>query len=134
TLFRRFQNLRQKDLSIEEYTNEFYKLSIRVEQGESEEKKATRYINGLSYTIQDELSMLRIHSLDDAYQLALKAKEKNKRSNFRRGVKRGPSSSPMRGRGRFESTKGESSNTEGHEDSGQSHGNYQRGRGFQRGR
>jgi hypothetical protein len=34
------------------------------------------YINGLRYEIQDEISLLTIKIVEDAYQASLKAKEK----------------------------------------------------------
>jgi hypothetical protein len=75
TLFRRMQNLRQKLMMVKEYTEEFYRLNIRVGHRESDDEKVARYLNGLRYDIQDELSMLTIRTVEDAYQLALKAEE-----------------------------------------------------------
>jgi hypothetical protein len=48
-LFRRLQNLRQKILSVKEYTEEFCRLNIRVGQKENEDEKKARYINGPRY-------------------------------------------------------------------------------------
>ena len=64
---------------MQEYTNEFYKLSMRIEHQEDDEQMAARYINGLKFTIQDELSMHRVNSMEEAYHLALKAEEKQNR-------------------------------------------------------
>jgi hypothetical protein len=76
TLFRRMQNLRQKLMTVKEYTKEFYKLNIRAGHQESDDEKVVRYMNGLRYDIQDELSMTTIRTVEDAYQMVLKAKEK----------------------------------------------------------
>jgi hypothetical protein len=76
TLFRRMQNLRQKLMTVKEYTEEFYKLNIRVGHRESDDEKVARYLNGLRYDIQDDLSMETIKTVEDAYQMALKAEEK----------------------------------------------------------
>ena len=76
TLFRRFQNLKQNLSSVQDYTDEFYKLSMRIEHQENNEQMAARYVNGLKFSIQDELNMHRVNSMEEAYQLALKAKEK----------------------------------------------------------
>ena len=76
TLFRRMQNLRQKMMTVKEYTEEFYKLNIRAGHRESDDEKVARYLNGLRYDIQDELSMLTIRTVEYAYQLGLKSKEK----------------------------------------------------------
>jgi len=48
-LFIRLQNLRQKGLSVKEYTEEFYKLNIRAGHKKNDEEKFVRYINGLRY-------------------------------------------------------------------------------------
>jgi sporulation protein YlmC with PRC-barrel domain len=75
TLFRLMQNLRQKLMTVKEYTEEFYRLNIRAGHRESDDEKVARYLNGLRYDIQDELSMLTIRTVEDAYELALKAEE-----------------------------------------------------------
>ena len=57
-LFRKLQNLRQKEMTIKEYTEEFYRLNIRTGQRERDEETFSRYLNGLRYEIQDELNMM----------------------------------------------------------------------------
>jgi hypothetical protein len=47
TLFRRMVNLRQKMMSVKEYTEEFYKINIREGHRESDDEKVARYMNGL---------------------------------------------------------------------------------------
>jgi hypothetical protein len=85
TLFRRMQNLRQKLMTVKEYTEEFYRLNIRAGHRESDDEKVERYLNGLRYDIQDELSMLTIRTVEDAYQMALKAEEKLSRKQSQQG-------------------------------------------------
>jgi hypothetical protein len=85
TLFRRMQNLRQKLMTVKEYTEEFYRLNIRAGHQESDDEKVARYLNGLRYDIQDELSMVTIRTVEDAYQMALKAEEKLSRKQGQRG-------------------------------------------------
>jgi hypothetical protein len=85
TLFRRMQNLRQKLMTVKEYTEEFYKLNIRAGHRESDDEKVARYMNGLRYDIQDEMSMVTIRTVEDAYQMALKAEEKLSRKQSQRG-------------------------------------------------
>jgi hypothetical protein len=94
-LFRRLQNLRQKGLSVKEYTEEFYKLNIRAGHKENDEEKVARYINGLRYEIQDEISMITMRTVEYAYQVALKEEEKlaRKKSQKNRGK------NPNRGKG-----------------------------------
>jgi hypothetical protein len=93
TLFRRFQNLKQNLSTVEELTNEFYQLSICVDHLETDEQLAASYVNCLKFSIQDELSMHRVCSVEEAYQLALKAKEKINRqfSQRNRGARRATS-------------------------------------------
>jgi hypothetical protein len=52
------------------------RLNIRAGHRESDDEKVARYLNGLRYDIQDELSMATIRTVEDAYQMALKAEEK----------------------------------------------------------
>jgi hypothetical protein len=76
TLFQRMQNLRQKLMLVKECTEEFYKLNIKVGHRVSDDEKVSKYMNGLRYDIQDEMSMMIIRTIEDAYQMALKAEEK----------------------------------------------------------
>jgi hypothetical protein len=75
-MFRRLQNLRQKILSVKAYIEEFYRLNIRAGHKENEDEKKSRYINGLRYEIQEEISMMSVSKVEDAYQVALKDEEK----------------------------------------------------------
>jgi hypothetical protein len=51
-------------------------LNIRAGHRERDEEKVARYINGLRYDIQDEINMATVITVEDAYQIALKAEEK----------------------------------------------------------
>jgi uncharacterized protein YjbK len=73
TLFQRMQNLREKLMLVKEYTEEFYRINIRVGHRECDDEKVSRYMNGLRYDIQDEMSMMTIRNVEDAYQIALKS-------------------------------------------------------------
>ena len=75
-LFRRFQNMRQKVLWVKEYTEEFYKLNIRAGHRENDEEKVSRYINGLRYEIQYEISLVTMRTMEDSYQVDLEEEEK----------------------------------------------------------
>jgi hypothetical protein len=61
------QNLRQKLMSVKEYTEEFYKINIRAIHWERDDEKVSRYMNGLRYDIQDEMSMMTLWIVEDAY-------------------------------------------------------------------
>ena len=75
-LYRRLQNLKQRGLLVKEYTEEFYRLNIRDGQKENEDEKTSRYINGMRYEIQEEINMMSVSKVKDAYQEALKDEEK----------------------------------------------------------
>ena len=94
-IFKQMQNLKQKGVSVKEYTEEFYILSIRTWHVEDDLEKVARYVNGLRYEIQDEISLLSLKTIEDAYQESLKAEEKIlwKQSQRNRGK------SSARGRG-----------------------------------
>ena len=71
---------------MREYTEEFYKVNLREGYIEDSSEKATRYINGLRMDIQEEMSMLSPSVMEEAYQYALKAKEKiSRKQTFGRG-------------------------------------------------
>ena len=78
-LFKRLQNLKQKDMIVKDYTKEFYKLTIQSRHREFAKEKVVWYINGLRFNIQDEVGMLNISSIKDVYQYALKVEDKLKR-------------------------------------------------------
>ena len=70
-------------------------MSIRVGHEEDDMEKVARYINGLRYDIQDEINLLSLKTIEDAYEVSLKAEEKMLRKQNQRN--RGRSS--IRGRG-----------------------------------
>ena len=65
-------------------------MDIRVGQRDRDEEKVARYINGLRYEIQDEISMMSVRTVEDPYQFALKAEEKLARKQNQRGKGRSP--------------------------------------------
>jgi hypothetical protein len=75
-LYRRLQNLKQRGLSVKDYTEEFYQLNIRAGQKENEDEKKARYINGLRYEIKEEINMMSITKFEYSYQATLKSEEK----------------------------------------------------------
>lgn len=83
-LFLKLKNLRQKESSVKEYTKSFYKLNIRSRHVDDEVEQVAGYLNVLQMSIQDELNMVKLESVEEAYQYALKTKEKlNKRHEKR---------------------------------------------------
>jgi hypothetical protein len=67
------QNLRHKGMSVKEYTKEFYKLNIKTRQRERDEEKVVKYINGMRCEIHDEINMISVRKVEEAYQYALKS-------------------------------------------------------------
>ena len=63
-------------MTVKEYTEEFYQLNIRAGHHKRNDERVARYMNGLRYEIQDEMSMETIRTVEDAYQMALKEEEK----------------------------------------------------------
>jgi hypothetical protein len=47
-------------MTVKEYTEEFYRINIRDFHRENDDEKVARYMNGLRYDIQDEMSMVTI--------------------------------------------------------------------------
>jgi hypothetical protein len=82
-------------MTVKEYTIFFYRLNIRIGQREKDGEKFSRYINGLRYEIQDEISMMTIRKVEDDYQIALKVEEKLARNQSQRSRSRGS----IRGKG-----------------------------------
>ncbi|XP_057822251.1 uncharacterized protein LOC131034698 [Cryptomeria japonica] len=78
-LFKKLQSLKQKDLDVKKYTDEFYKLSIRVGRDEDEVEKVARYLGGLRFNIQDELVVANPRTVEEYFQLALRVEEKIER-------------------------------------------------------
>ena len=76
SLMRKMQNLRQKEMSVKEYIEKFYKLDIRFGHVDDEVEKVARYLNGLRTSIQDEISYVKIDSVEEAYKFSLKAEER----------------------------------------------------------
>eukprot|EP00253_Pinus_taeda_P005748 PITA_05748 len=139
-LCRRVQNLRQKGMTVKEYTEEFYRVNLRAGYTDETPEKTARYVNGLRMEILDEISILSPRSIEEAFQSAVKAEEKiNRKQNNRRGRGNGRGRGQSYGRGRTatNSEEGSSSKTSGTAEKGDSTRggrSYQRGRGNGRGR
>ena len=54
-------------MSKKEYTKEFYRLDIKSEHMDDEVEKFIRYLNGLRFGIQDEISFVKLESVEEAY-------------------------------------------------------------------
>jgi hypothetical protein len=129
-------------MTLKEYIEEFYRMNIRTGQRDKDDEKIVRYINGLRYEIQDEISMMTMTTVEDAYHIALKVEEKLARNQSQRNRSRGLN----RGKGvvydRAPKYKDESEKSYGHFESGGSsqrrlfcgRNYFPQGRGRSRGR
>jgi len=70
------KNIKQKIMTMREYTEDFYKVNLRVGYVEDTLEKTTRYINVLRLDIQDEIIIISPRTIEEAYQCALKVEEK----------------------------------------------------------
>jgi hypothetical protein len=71
--------MKQRAMIVKEYTEEFYKINLREGYIEDTTKKVSRYLNGLRFDVQDELSLVSSINVDEAYQYALKEEERIQR-------------------------------------------------------
>ena len=76
SLFKQMQNMKQRAMIVKEYTKEFYKINLRVGYLKDITEKVSKYLNGLRYDIQDELSLINPTGVDEAYQYALREEER----------------------------------------------------------
>ena len=61
---------------MREYIEEFYKVNLSAGYVEELVEKATRYVNVLRMDIQEEINMISPRTMEEAYQCALREKEK----------------------------------------------------------
>jgi len=66
-LFRQMQNLKQRTMLVREYTEEFYKINIRVGYVDEFVERTSKHINGLRLDIQHEISVLSPRTIEEAY-------------------------------------------------------------------
>lgn len=61
---------------MKEYTKEFHKILIRTRHLEVTKEKIARYINGLRSRVQEEIEIVRVVTMEDAYQITLNIEER----------------------------------------------------------
>ena len=99
-------------LTVKEYTEEFYKVNLRDGYVEESTEKVARYVNGLRMDIKEDISMISLITVEEAYQCALRVEEKiasNQSLNRGRSSTRGRGQ--VAGRGRFGVQRGGSINS-----------------------
>lgn len=136
-LYRRMKNLKQKDLEVASYIEEFHKLSLRSGHREDEKENVAKYLNVLKFNIQDETSPMNPKIVDKLFQMDLRVEDKLRRKGEKHGRGRGGKNFRGRGnlggRGQPQKPQGESSQQEQSRDSG-SRGGFRRRRPNGRGR
>jgi hypothetical protein len=85
-LFEELLFLRQGATTVEEYTNRFHELSIRSHVSETERQTIARYKAGLREDIRKDLLTVRLVSVEEANQLALRLEQQSRGNPVRRNV------------------------------------------------
>ena len=80
TVYQQFQNLRQGNRSVDEYTTDFYQLKNRIDLGESESHTVSRYIGGLKQALQDAINFYDPFTVSEAHQKALMLEKQSRRT------------------------------------------------------
>lgn len=75
SLFEELLSHRQGNTTVDDYTHRFHELSIRSQVSETERQTIVRFKTGLRDDIKRELLTMRLVSLDEAYQLALRVEQ-----------------------------------------------------------
>ena len=101
-IFLKIQNLKQQNLTVEEYSAEFENLMIKGDLQEAEEQSIARYLAGLRFDISKTVQLRPYNTLQDVIKLALKVEALRKYGGFttnrikegfiRNSTSRGPSS------------------------------------------
>ena len=83
-LFSNMINLKQMTLSVAEYSTKFEEAKLRCSQFHAEDQFVvyTRFFNGMRFDIQRMVKLHAPHTVEDAYQKALKVEKFNRPSSF----------------------------------------------------
>ena len=77
-LHKKRQSLRQKEMDVSSYIEEFHKLTMKSKLVEPECVKLARYMQGLRMNIQDKLNLCSPNTVQKCFQFALR-EEKDRR-------------------------------------------------------
>lgn len=75
-LYKQVRNLKQRAMTMKEYTEEFYRVNLQAGYVEDTLDKTTRFVNDIWMEILDDISILSPKSIEEAYQSSLKVEEK----------------------------------------------------------
>ena len=99
-LFKDFYNHKQGGTTVKEYADKLMELTTKMGVDESEATQVMCFMNGLNYSIQREMELLELPTLDRAYQVALKVEARMKRGkDVAKGGGQGSKSSFAKGGG-----------------------------------
>lgn len=87
-LYKQYQEFSQKNRTLIEYVDEFYKLNDMNNLQETEIRLVSRFLNGLKDQIRDKLSLHTLWTLSEVVNLALKVETKLARQNTRPSYQR----------------------------------------------
>ncbi|XP_020691127.1 uncharacterized protein LOC110105819 [Dendrobium catenatum] len=108
-LYMKYQHCLQGNRSVNEYIEEFHRLSARNNLNETMNQLVARYIGGLKYSIQEKLELNSIWSLSQAINFALKVEMQQLRAPRFMNARSSPQSADQN-RGTLAAAKASSSN------------------------
>ena len=71
-LFRQYQDCRQGTRIVNEYMEKFDRLANRNDLEETEDQRISRFVHGLQVSIQDQVSLQTLYTLNKAVTLSKK--------------------------------------------------------------
>ncbi len=75
-ILKKMQGLKQVRKSIQDYTEELYRILSRSDHVEVDKEKVAHYPNGLRPSIEEELSLVQVTNIEEAYHFSLIVEEK----------------------------------------------------------
>ena len=104
-------------------------MNIRARHRENDEEKVARYINGLRYEIQYDISMITMRTVEYEYQVAMKVEEKLTRKKSPKNKGNNPNRGKGTNREKFQKSREEVSGSNSQKNKGEnSRGGDSRGR------
>ncbi|XP_039120519.1 uncharacterized protein LOC120256922 [Dioscorea cayenensis subsp. rotundata] len=71
-LYQRYQDCKQGVRTVQQYTEEFHRLSARNNLSETEAQQTARFMSGLRITIRDRVELAPVYGVDEAINRAMK--------------------------------------------------------------
>lgn len=80
-LFIQYQNYKQGQRTVDDYTLEFHNLASRNELNETKEQLIARYVGGLKFSVQEKIPLHTIVIFYDAINMARKIEQTSTKSS-----------------------------------------------------